>query len=301
MKVRLAAACAFAIISAFSLEILFALEIPPLLGRVNDYAHMISPPVRQQLEAQLAALEQSDSTQIAILTVTDLQGVTVEEYSMEVAKKWKIGQKKLDNGVIFLVAKENRKMRIEVGYGLEGRLTDILAGRILDREVRPHFKAGNYDEGFIRGVDGIIKAVRGEYRASDAPRRQPTVRTLSKGVDTLYVLAWVALIIAFIIIGYRKHLAAVITGALAVPLLMFIIQPFDVGMLIAAILMGAFLGFMFGIIGYAIGTSAGSSSYGGYGGSGDSWSSSSSYSSSSSDSWSGGGGSFGGGGASSDW
>ncbi len=277
---------------------LFALEIPPLLGRVNDYAHMISPPVRQQLDAKLAKLEQTDSTQIAILTVTDLQGVTIEEYSMEVAKKWKIGQQKLNNGVIFLVAKENRKMRIEVGYGLEGVLTDILAGKILDREVRPHFKAGNFDQGFIQGVDGIIQAVRGEYRASDAPIRRPSRQNRTSVGDVFSIFGWIALIAALIVIGYRKNYAAIIAGAFFTPPLLFLSTAFDAVLIIPGMLLGGILGLIFGMIGHSVKSSSGSSSYGGY--PDDSWSSSS-YSSSSSDSWSGGGGDFGGGGASSDW
>lgn len=299
MKARFAAVATLIFSIILPLESLFALEIPPLLGRVNDYAHMISPPVRQQLEEKLAALEQSDSTQIVILTVTDLQGVAIEEYSMEVAKKWRIGQKTLNNGVIFLVAKENRKMRIEVGYGLEGRLTDILAGRILDNEVRPHFKAENYDEGFMRGVDGIIQAVRGEYRASHVPRHRQLPRGVSGKMDTLIIIGWIILIPALIVIGFRKFIAAVITGAIVTPLLMIANQPFDIGLLIAYGILGAITGFILGILGHTFASSGGSSGYSGYS-SDDSWSSSSSYSSSS-DSFSGGGGDFGGGGASSDW
>lgn len=299
MKLRIAAILVPAFVIAGSLETVFALEIPPLHKRVNDYAHMISPPIQQQLEEKLAALEQSDSTQIAVLTVTDLQGVSIEEYSMEVAKKWKIGQKQLNNGVIFIVAKENRKMRIEVGYGLEGRLTDILAGRILDNEVRPFFKEGNFDEGFSRGVDGIIQAVRGEYRASDSPVRRSSSRGASRWSGAVYIFAWIALIIALIVIGYRKNYAAIITGAIFTPVLMFLQIPFDIATLIASIILGTLIGFIFGIVGYSFGAPSRSSA--GHGGYSNSWSSSSSYSSSSDSGWSGGGGNFGGGGASSSW
>lgn len=286
---------------------LYSLEIPPLLKRVNDYANMISPSVRLELEEKLAKLEETDSTQIAILTVTDLQGVTVEEYSMEVAKKWKIGQQKLNNGVIFLVAKEDRKLRIEVGYGLEGRLTDILAGRILDNEVRPHFRAGNYDEGFRRGVDGIIKAVKGEYHASMAPTNLSARRNNSNMVGTLIAIGLIFLIIALIVLGYRNIYAAIIAGAIAFPILLFLVVPFEIALFFSYILMGAFLGLIFGFIGSTFAPSD-STTYSGYDSSSYfSWSSSSSYSysssysSSTSDSWSGGGGGFGGGGASSDW
>jgi hypothetical protein len=108
-----------------------ALDVPPLKGRVNDYAGMISPGVRAQLEMELKDFEQSDSTQIVILTIESLEGESLEEFSIKVAETWKIGQKGKDNGAILLVAKKDRKTRIEVGRGLEGKLTDLTAGRIV--------------------------------------------------------------------------------------------------------------------------------------------------------------------------
>ncbi|MCX7679195.1 MAG: TPM domain-containing protein [Spirochaetes bacterium] len=269
---------------------LHSLEIPPLLKRVNDYAHMISPAMRIQLEEMLAKLEETDSTQIAILTVTDLQGVTIEEYSMEVAKKWKIGQKKLNNGVIFLVAKEERKMRIEVGYGLEGRLTDLLAGRILDKEVRPHFRAGNFDEGFLRGVESIIQVVRGEYRTSDAFRSH-TLTHRGKPFDTkgiFIAVMWIVFIITVIVIGYRRLLLASLTSIVITPLLNLFIMPFELATIIASLIIGAILGFILGGIGHAFRTAPGSSHYNST--TIDSWNYSSSSASSSGSSWSGGGG-----------
>lgn len=106
-----------------------ALNVPPLGGRVNDLADMIHPSTEQQLEAALAQLEKSDSTQVVILTIPSLGGEALEEYSMRVAEQWQIGQKEVDNGVLLLVSKNDRKIRIEAGYGLEGKLTDLTAGR----------------------------------------------------------------------------------------------------------------------------------------------------------------------------
>ncbi|NTW63038.1 MAG: TPM domain-containing protein [Chlorobiaceae bacterium] len=143
----------------------FALDVPVLNGRINDYAGMISETAKAQLETRLAELEKTESTQIVILTVPSLEGEIPEEFSMKVVEKWKIGQKGSDNGVLFLVSRDDRKVRIEVGYGLEGRLTDLLAGRIVDNDVVPAFKAGQYDVGFQRGVESILLAVRGEYKA----------------------------------------------------------------------------------------------------------------------------------------
>jgi len=104
-----------------------------------------------------------------ILTVPSLEGETIEDYSIKVAEAWKIGQKGKDNGIIFTVAKQERKMRIEVGRGLEGKLTDLMAGRIIDLVITPLFKQGNYDEGFKAGVAALIDATRGEFKAEERP------------------------------------------------------------------------------------------------------------------------------------
>ncbi len=121
-----------------------ALDVPKLQGYVNDYATMISPPVRAELNNELRAFEQIDSTQIVILTVPSLEGEALEDFSIKVAEAWKIGQKNKDNGVILLVAKQDRKIRIEVGRGLEGRLTDLMSGRIIDLVMKPRFKRGRF-------------------------------------------------------------------------------------------------------------------------------------------------------------
>ena len=123
----------------------YALDVPPLKGRVNDYADMISPEAESLLEERLKAFEESDSTQVVILTVNSLEGDALEDFTIRVAEKWKIGQTKKDNGVILFASKNDRRMRIEVGRGLEGVLTDLLSGRILDNVIRPKFRAGEFD------------------------------------------------------------------------------------------------------------------------------------------------------------
>jgi uncharacterized protein len=146
-------------------------DVPLLVSRVNDGAGMISPQAEAALEAKLADLEKNESTQVVILTVPSLEGEPIEDFSIRVAEAWKIGQKGVDNGVLFLVSRDDRKVRIEVGYGLEGRLTDLLAGRIVQNEVTPAFRAGQFDAGFQRGVDAILLAVRGEYKAAPAKEK----------------------------------------------------------------------------------------------------------------------------------
>ena len=119
-----------------------ALDVPHATGYVNDRAGLLSPSTRLKLEHFLEKFEKSDSTQIAVLTIPSLEGESLEEYSLKVAEQWGIGQKGKDNGALLLIAKAERKVRIEVGYGLEGRLTDLLAGRIIDYEITPRFKQG---------------------------------------------------------------------------------------------------------------------------------------------------------------
>jgi len=128
-----------------------ALEVPELRGYVNDYAGMISPSTGAQLAEKLKAFEESDSTQIVILTIPSLEGEPIEDVGIKVAESWKIGQKGKDNGILLLVSKQERKMRIEVGRGLEGRLTDLTAGRIIDLVITPRFRAGDLDGGFTAG------------------------------------------------------------------------------------------------------------------------------------------------------
>jgi len=142
-----------------------ALEVPALKAHINDYAGMLSSETIRRLEADLVNLEKSDSTQVVVLTIPSLKGEVLEEFSIKVAEKWKIGQEKTDNGVILLISKEDRKLRIEVGRGLEGKLTDLVSGRILRDEIKPKFKTGDFQGGVKSGVAAIISAVKGEYKA----------------------------------------------------------------------------------------------------------------------------------------
>ncbi|MBF0585649.1 TPM domain-containing protein [Prosthecochloris sp. N3] len=149
-----------------------ALEVPELTERVNDYAGMISPAAEAELVRRLRALEEEESTQIVVLTIPSLEGEVIEDYSIRVVDEWKIGQRDRDNGALLLVARDDRELRIEVGYGLEGRLTDLVAGRIVDRVIVPRFARGEVDEGFLAGTDAMIAAVRGEYQAGDMAEEQ---------------------------------------------------------------------------------------------------------------------------------
>lgn len=150
-------------------------NLPELHGYVNDYAGMISPEAISQMEEQLKTLEQSDSTQIFVLTVPSLEGKVLEEFAIKVFDAWKAGQKNIDNGVILIVAQKERKIRIEVGRGLEGKLTDLLSGRIIDTVIKPKFKSGDFEGGFLDGVAALIEATKGEFKAAGAVSRQTPV------------------------------------------------------------------------------------------------------------------------------
>jgi len=172
------------------------IPVPALSGRVNDYGAMISAPVRSELETKLQQFEAAESTQIVILTIPSLQGEPIENFSIRAAESWKIGQKGSDNGVLLIVSRDDHKARIEVGYGLEGRLTDLLAGRIVQDEIAPAFKAGQFDAGFTKGISSIIAAVHGEYKAKPQTKGSRPSFTL---------LTLILLVIYFISQIFRGH------------------------------------------------------------------------------------------------
>lgn len=142
--------------------------VPRLVGRVNDYAKLLDEQQKSLLEQALARFEAQTTTQIVLLTTPSLEGRDITSYSIEVADQWKIGQAGKDNGVMLVVAPQERKVRIEVGYGLEGALTDAEASRIIRHVIVPSFKEGNYFAGIAGGLDGIMKASQGEFIAPAA-------------------------------------------------------------------------------------------------------------------------------------
>lgn len=155
------ASIAICIIGATST--VFAITLPDRpTGHVNDYAGIISAEVATQIESKLASFEESVGHEIAVVTVRDLQDTTIEDFAEKLFQAWGIGKAKSDNGVLFLIAPTERKMRIEVGYGLEGALTDALAGRIIGDIVTPSFRAEDYSKGIQDGTDAIMLAVQNE-------------------------------------------------------------------------------------------------------------------------------------------
>lgn len=260
-----------------------ALEVPPLKGRVNDYAGILSPATAQQLEAMLENFEATDSTQIVLLTIPSLEGDSLENFSMRVVESWKIGQAKLDNGALLLISKNDRKLRIEVGYGLEGTLTDLTSGRIIRDVIRPRFKEGNFDQGVMDGLSAMMAAVKGEFTASPSSNKQ---RQSNVDPGAFFIMA----IIVFSILGRlltRVPLVSAGIGALLAPAF----GAFMLGISGLGLLVLAFLGFILGLIMAGKAARGGGFIGGGFGGSGGGFSGG----------FSGGGGSFGGGGSSGSW
>ncbi len=134
---------------------------------VHDEANVLSAQAKSRLESILQAERDSTSNQIAILIIPSLEGGSLEEYSLRVAEKWKLGKSDKDNGALLLISIQDRRMRIEAGYGLEGTLTDAMSSRIIRNEIAPNFRNGDYEAGVEAGLAGMIKAISGEYVNED--------------------------------------------------------------------------------------------------------------------------------------
>lgn len=135
-------------------------------GYVSDYAGILSETSRAKISQTLSEFEKQTSNQVVVATFESLDGDSLEDFSVRLAQKWGVGTKTKSNGILLLIFKADRQMRIEVGYGLEGALPDALAGQIIRREMVPHFREGNYDAGVESAVQAIIQATQGEYKAS---------------------------------------------------------------------------------------------------------------------------------------
>jgi len=168
-----------------------ALDVPALKGRVNDYGDMLSSSTERQLDAVLGDLERTDSTQIAVLTIPSLEGDSLEDFSIRVAEKWGIGQKGKDNGAILIISKNDRKIRIEVGYGLEGTLTDLTSGRIIRNVIVPYFKRGDFNAGISNGVHAMIQAVRGEFKGDAKPVRPKRRKATGSGLIPILLIIFI--------------------------------------------------------------------------------------------------------------
>jgi uncharacterized protein len=178
----------------FSLYSFSQPAIPELWGtRIHDEAKILSTGFINQLEQQLKTHEDSTSNQIAVLVIPTLGDYPIEEYALQVSEKWKLGQQGKDNGVLLLLAINDRKVRIEVGYGLEGVLPDALTNQIIRNEIAPYFRQNNYEGGIQAATNAILKAIAGEYQA------EQTVTSRKRGRGSM--LPFLVVLIVIIIIS----------------------------------------------------------------------------------------------------
>lgn len=164
---------------------------PPRL--VNDYAHMLTDAQAAELEAKLVDYDKTSSTQVTVVTVKSLGSYEISEYAVELGNRWQVGRKGKDNGVLVLASLDEHKLNISTGYGLEGALPDAMCGRIIRNEMVPAFKQGNYYEGFVRGVDGIIAATKGEYTADkeDGKGEKLPAWAIILLIVIVYIVLWI--------------------------------------------------------------------------------------------------------------
>ncbi|MGX9389678.1 TPM domain-containing protein [Nitrobacteraceae bacterium UC4446_H13] len=262
--------------------------VPPLTGRVVDQTGTLTSEQIATLDGTLQAFEQRKGSQIAVLIVPTTEPETIEQFSIRVAEAWKVGRKKIDDGAILVVAKDDRRLRIEVGYGLEGALTDVTSKRIIDEIITPKFRQGDFAGGISAGVDRMIGVIDGEPLPE--PKRQQQSANIFDNLESVGPVAFFAVLVFGGIFRAMlgRLLGAAVTGGLVGLVIWFL-----AGTLTVAAIVGV-IAFVFTLIGDSVVSSGGGR--GGWSGGGGGWSGGSS-----GGGFSGGGGSFGGGGASGRW
>ncbi len=264
-------------------------EIAPLQARVNDHTGTLTPAQRDVLEARLQDLEHRKGSQLAVLIVPTTQPETIEQYGIRAAERWKLGRKGVDDGALLIVAKNDRALRIEVGYGLEGVLNDATTKRMIEETIVPYFKSGDYAGGISAGVDQLVRLIDGEQLPA-APVSGATIE------DDLGLLLPVAFVIT-IVLGkvlirlFGRLPGALVTGGL-VGIAAWLITTallVTVGATILSFLLSMLIGLSRGGVGGSRGGGPGGFGGGWGGGSGGGGG------------MSGGGGGFGGGGSSGRW
>ncbi|MDD5461538.1 MAG: TPM domain-containing protein [Methylococcales bacterium] len=256
-------------------------EIPVLSHRVTDLTGTLSGQQASTLENRLAAFEAEKGSQIAVLIVPTTQPEDIAQFGIRVAEAWKVGRKNIDDGVILIVAKEDRKLRLEVGYGLEGVIPDAIAKRIIAETITPFFKRGDYAGGIDAGITQLMQLIKGE--TLPAPAKAPSARVDDGAFMFILLGGLIAGFILSAIVGRFMGGLFAGFGAGAVAALFF-------GLSFAVVLIGLMIFFIISI--RNSGRGGWSSGGGGFGGG---------FGGGSSGSWGGGGGRFGGGGASGSW
>lgn len=252
--------------------------LPPLTQRVTDLTGTLDVQQIRTLESRLAAFEQSKGAQLAVLIVPTTQPETIEQFGIRVADAWKLGRKGVDDGALLLIAKDDRALRIEVGYGLEGALNDATANRIIDEIIVPRFKRGDFYAGIEAGLAAMMRVVEGEPLP-------PPRRGAASGKYDIESLLFIAFALVVGVGGMLRALLGRFPAALLMGAALAALAWFTIAQLFIALLAGV-LAFVFVLLGGGRGFIGYGGFGGGYGGGGG---------------FGGGGGGFGGGGASGRW
>ncbi|MES2676384.1 MAG: YgcG family protein [Pseudomonadota bacterium] len=255
--------------------------VPPLTARVIDQTATLDSQQLANLEQKLQGFETRKGSQLVVLMVPTTEPEAIEQYALRVVDQWKLGRKKIDDGVLLIIAKNDRALRIEVGYGLEGVLNDAIAKRIIAETITPHFKQGDFYSGITAGVDQIIRVVDGE----PLPEPRAVTGTTNKGIQQYLPVIIVA---ALVIGGILRSIFGKIFGSIATGGIVAVVAWMLVGVISIAFLAGI-IALIFTLMGggggRGMGGFGGGFGSGGFGGGG----------------FGGGGGGFGGGGASGRW
>ncbi len=205
MALRRLAALILVLVAGLSIAFNSTAEpsFPALTGRVVDEAGVLDPAARSRIEDKLEQLESKTSTQLVVVTLKSLQGYDIADYGYRLGRHWGIGQKKLNNGALLIVAPAERKVRIEVGYGLEGTLTDAISRLIIENAILPRFRTGDFSGGIERGVDDLVQVLSGD--AEDFKRRAAKQRDESSESEDMVSLLFVLLILAVWIFLFMRR------------------------------------------------------------------------------------------------
>ncbi len=277
-------------VSLGSVLLIASITFPKLTGRVVDEAGILSPNTKLELVKLIRKSEKKSSNQIVVVTLKSLQGQSISDYGYQLGRHWGIGQKGKDNGVLLIVAPNERKVRIEVGYGLESRLTDALSSMIIHNDILPYFKRGDYDGGILKGVRSIIKAIGGTYKVKKDKKSRKSVSSYAPIIFFAFIFFIMVTQNLIANTKYKSYAQRAIPASFAA----FFIYVLT-GFLIAAII--AFIALLFILDGVSSGNDNTTHFIGGGFNDFDSGDSFGSFGGG----FSGGGGSFGGGGASGSW
>lgn len=215
-------------LKALFFSAVLAINFPKPVGLVNDFANLFSENFRSRLELQLSDLKAKTTVEFAVVTVNSLEGTTVEDYAVNLFESWGIGQEDKDNGLLLLISKDDKKIRFETGYGLEGQLPDGRLGEIIRTQITPEFKNGNYEAGTLAAVNAV------SFYLADPGSTPPTSPSNAPNLSVILII-----IIVIYLLSYMSRSKEFFTGGV-------------VGLILGFIVKGIAFGLIFGIIGFIL-------------------------------------------------